>query len=473
MEQLSQDEERSEDTSRVPNRVSLRVGNIRTALAYAFSEVGDGDLGFRLAAHAAAHFLRSSLFEECYRWCRVAQAQLGSHEGSRTHLLLQEAEVISALYIRVDRDDLRNSIRIGLSLARTLDDHERELSLLAAQHIGLCHTGHFCEAVDVSLRSLQLAQRAGTPAGIVMSEWMLACAYHFLGDQAGALRHCKQGFKKGFAHGTINVDLHGFAHRTRALIVLARAFWLSGAVDRAAQVARQAVEEAEQDEQPMTKLVALTYSATVFLWRGDIEESEVLLSRLMEHVDRYNYGQNPAFATALSGEVALLRGEFGTAAVRLREAVRTLRTEKRDNLTTQLEGSLAAALFRCGEILEADAVITAAVDRADGKTRSFTLPELMRMDAEIGVVSRRLDASAAEAMLRHAMRLAKRQHARSFELRSAMSLGELLAREGRTEEAYNILTKVYASFTEGSQTRDIRTARSLIEAWIPPATIEG
>ena len=150
-----------------------------------------------------------------------------------------------------------------------------------------------------------------------------------------------------------------------------------------------------------------------------------------------------------------------------------MRTEKRDNLTTQLEGSLAAALFRCGEILEADAVITAAVDRADGKTRSFTLPELMRMDAEIGVVSRRLDASAAEAMLRHAMRLAKRQHARSFELRSAMSLGELLAREGRTEEAYNILTKVYASFTEGSQTRDIRTARSLIEAWIPPATIEG
>jgi Predicted ATPase len=473
VEQLSQDEERSDDASGISNRVSLQVGNIRIGLAYAFSEAGDGDLGVRLAAHAASHFLRLSLYDECHRWCRIALAQLTSYEGSRTHLLLQEAEAMSALYTRVDRDSLRDSIRIGLSLARTLDDHQGELSLLAAQHIVLCHMGNFVEAVDVSLRSLELAQRAARPDGIVMSEWMLACAYHFLGDQAGALRHCKQGFKTGFANGTMNVDLHGFAHRTRALNVLARALWLSGAVDHAAQVARQAVEESEQDEQPMSKLVALTYSATVLLWRGDLEESEVLLSRLMQHVDRYNYGQNPAFAIALSGEVALLRGEFGTAAVKLREAVRTLRTEKRDNLTTQLEGSLAAALFRCGEILEADAVITAAVDRADGKTRSFTLPELMRMDAEIGIVSRRLDSSAAEVMLRHAMRLAKRQHARSFELRSAMSLGELLAREGRTEEAFATLAKVYGSFTEGSQTRDIRAARSLLEAWAPSATIEG
>src|SRR5690606_34783899 len=120
--------------------------------------------------------------------------------------------------------------------------------------------GDFREAVEVGWRSLELARRVGSPAGIVMSEWMLGCAYHLGGDQAGALQHSEEGFKQAAAHGAMKVDLLGFGHRTRALIVLARALWLSGAADRAAEVARQAVEEAEPDEQPMSMLVALLYA---------------------------------------------------------------------------------------------------------------------------------------------------------------------------------------------------------------------
>src|SRR5690606_39989628 len=104
--------------------------------------------------------------------------------------------------------------------------------------------------------------------------------------------------------------------------------------DRAAQVARQAVEEAELDEQPMSMFLALLYASTVFLWRGDIEESESSVSRLIEHVGRHSFGTNADFGTALSGEVALLRGEFRTAVSRLREALGTL-----DRKSTRLNSS--------------------------------------------------------------------------------------------------------------------------------------
>ncbi len=130
---------------------------------------------------------------------------------------------------------------------------------------------------------------------------------------------------------------------------------------------------------------------------------------------------------------------------------------------------MSEALFECGEILEAEAMITAALERAEARHESFDMPELLRTRAQIGIVSGRLDPHAAKTMLRHSIELANSQGALSLELRSAMALGALLASEERTEEAYAILAEVYGRFTEGYETRDLRTARQLIEAWRPAA----
>src|SRR5690606_37603820 len=376
-----------ENERRAADRDVMQVGNMRTALAWAFSEAGEGGLGVRLAALAVPHFLELSLLGECHRWCQAALSQLGSQKGSETHLILQEALAFSALFTHANVDEVRNSIERALRLARTLNDHKRELGLLAGLHIVKAHAGQFREAVDVSWRSLELARGVGSPAGIVMSEWMLGCAYHFAGDQAGALRHIEEGFKQAAAHGAIKVDLLGFGHRTRALVGLARALWLSGAADRAAQVAHQAVKEAEQNEQPVNVFVALLYASTVFLWRGDIEESEALASRLIQYVSRYSFGPNVAWGIALSGEVALLRGEFQMATNRLREALGTLHAEGRLLLTTTLTRSLSEALLECGETLEAETMITAALDQAEARQGSFDIPELLRTRAQIGIVS--------------------------------------------------------------------------------------
>lgn len=449
------------------DRELMQVGNLRTALAWAFSEAGEGELGVRLAALAAPHLVELSLLEECHRWCQAALSQLGSQQGSATHLILQEALAISALFTRAGGEDVRNSVERALRLARALNDQERELGLLWGLHAFMTHVGQFREAVDVSWRSSDLARRVDSPVGIVMSEWMLGCSYHLVGDQTVALRHTREGFKRAAAHGGITVDLLGFGHRTRALALYARTLWLSGAVDRAAQVARQAVEEAEHNV--LSMCIALLHASTVFLWRGDIEESEALVSRLIQHDSRYSLGSWVDFGIALSGEVALLKGQPRMAANRLREALGTLRAKRRFMFMTALSRSMSEALLECGETLEAEAMITAALEQAEARHGSFDMPELLRTRAQIGIVSGRLDAKSAEAMLRHSMELANSQDALSLELRSAMTLGALLTSEERAEEAYVTLTGVYGRFTEGYETRDLRTARHLIETWGPAA----
>jgi predicted ATPase/DNA-binding winged helix-turn-helix (wHTH) protein len=443
------------------------VCNVRTALVWAFSEQGDAELGVRLAALAAPHFLEMSLLGECHRWCQVGLMHLGSHEGSATHLTLQGALAFSALFIRTDVEEIRRLIERALRLAQDLSDHERELDLLAGLHMFMAHVGDFMGTIEVSQRSVELARRVGSAESIVMSEWMLGCAYHLAGDQASALRHLELGFKHATTHSETKIYLLGFSHRTRALVVLARTLWLCGDVDRAARVARQAVEDAGQNEQPVSVFVALLYASTVFLWRGEVEEAAALVDRLIEHVHRYSFSPNLTMGMALSGEVDLLNGECRTAATKLREALGILQAEKRLLLTTALCRSLAEALLRCQEIPEAEAMIISALEQAEARQKSFDISELMRTRAQIGMVSGRLDAREAEAMLRHSMALATRQGSLSFELRSAMALGELLASEGRTDEAGSLLAEVYGRFTEGHQTRDLRAAKQLIETWCP------
>ena len=68
----------------------------------------------------------------------------------------------------------------------------------------------------------------------------------------------------------------------------------------------------------------------------------------------------------------------------------------------------------------------------------------------------------AEARFQEALDLARRQGARSLELRAAISLSRLWADRGRGEEARQVLAPVYESFTEGLESPDLKTARALI-----------
>ena len=74
------------------------------------------------------------------------------------------------------------------------------------------------------------------------------------------------------------------------------------------------------------------------------------------------------------------------------------------------------------------------------------------------------DQPQAEACFRQALDVARRQQAKSLELRAAMSLARLWQRQGRRDEARQLLAEVYGWFTEGFDTADLREARALLTA---------
>jgi predicted ATPase len=96
--------------------------------------------------------------------------------------------------------------------------------------------------------------------------------------------------------------------------------------------------------------------------------------------------------------------------------------------------------------------------------RGQLLAETHRVQGELLLRQVVPGASQAEACFQQALALARRQQAKSWELRAAMSLSRLWQQQGKRTEAYDLLAPVYGWFTEGFDTADLQEAKALLDA---------
>ena len=88
--------------------------------------------------------------------------------------------------------------------------------------------------------------------------------------------------------------------------------------------------------------------------------------------------------------------------------------------------------------------------------------ESRRLKAELLLMGNDAASEAAQCF-RDAIDVARKQRAKSFELRATMSLARLLDSRGRRDEARMMLAEIYNWFTEGFDTLDLKEAKALID----------
>jgi predicted ATPase len=73
------------------------------------------------------------------------------------------------------------------------------------------------------------------------------------------------------------------------------------------------------------------------------------------------------------------------------------------------------------------------------------------------------DPASAEESFRTALAIAREQGTLGYELRAATSLARLWREQGRRGEARDLLAPLYAWFTEGFDTADLKDAKRLLD----------
>jgi predicted ATPase len=124
--------------------------------------------------------------------------------------------------------------------------------------------------------------------------------------------------------------------------------------------------------------------------------------------------------------------------------------------------TLALTYTALGQHEEAWRCIGEAMTAAEASGETWAHPELQRVAGEIALQSPQPHPAKAQSYFDSALAIARRQQAKSWELRAAMSLARLWRDQGKVQQARELLAPVYGWFTEGFDTRDLKEAKALL-----------
>ena len=122
---------------------------------------------------------------------------------------------------------------------------------------------------------------------------------------------------------------------------------------------------------------------------------------------------------------------------------------------------LTTACLKLGRTDEALQCLAEAAQIIETSDERFYEAELQRLRGE--VLNAVGDGAAAEQNYHQALATAKRQSAKTLELRAATSLARLWCDQGKRDEARDLLAPVYGWFTEGFDTLDLKEAKTLLD----------
>jgi predicted ATPase len=171
-----------------------------------------------------------------------------------------------------------------------------------------------------------------------------------------------------------------------------------------------------------------------------------------------------AQAIFLKGRLLVEQGQNETGIGQMAEAL----THERAGIGLARWNALFAALLaeaygKSGQTNEGLEIVNEELANARVTECCCYQAELHRIKGELLLTENAADEQQAEACFQSALSVSRSQSAKSLELRAAMSLSRLWQRQGKKEEAKNLLAEVYGWFTEGFDTTDLKQAKLLLE----------
>ena len=306
-----------------------------------------------------------------------------------------------------------------------------------------------------------LAEQSGTPAFLMGAHHLVGVSREFLGDMVEASRILDRGRELHVpAQHLTYTAMYGLDPGMIARAMSSRPLWVLGYPDRAIARAQETLALARSQRQPLTLAFAMLVTQGVHLNRGEFAEAIALGEETIALCREYELMQEREWSRCFQGAALAGTGRLQEGIDVLKDSLAVQQSFGSGLVRSAFLAGLGDLLRFAGRIDEGLAAVAEGFDHAARTLEGGYVAELHRAHGEL--LAARGHRDAAEAQLRHAIPYAQRQQARAFELRAATALARLLGADSRRAEAREVLAPVYAWFTEGHETADLRAASATL-----------
>ena len=346
-------------------------------------------------------------------------------------------------------------------------------------------------AWEIGQQLLQLAQTAQDSALLIMAHLGLGGTLLWQGEFSAAREHLEQGVAlyDPLQHHELAFT-YGYDPGMACLSYASLALWILGYPDQALRSAEAALRLAEQFSHPYSQVHTLSWAAVLRQYRregvGAQENAEPAIALSSEH----GFPLWLAMATALRGWALAQQGQLQDMQDSLDQVQQGMETWQATGAAwgrSYYPALLAEVAGHVGQTPHGLQLLEQTLVEIEHGEERIYAAELHRLKGELLLNvegGRRNDerqepttptssvhhssliiqrSRAAEECFRQAITIAQRQNAKSFELRTAVSLGRLWRSQGKTSQAKQLLQPLVDWFTEGFETADLKAAQALLE----------
>jgi predicted ATPase len=236
-----------------------------------------------------------------------------------------------------------------------------------------------------------------------------------------------------------------------------------GYPDQALQNIHEALIQAQELNHPFSLALALVHAALVHHFRREAQAVQERTEALMTLSNEQGFQHWLAYGSILRGWALTALGEGAEGISQMRQGLVARRALGAEVHRPCFLSLLAEAYGEVGQPEEGLTVLLEALAIVDNTGERYWEAELHRRKGEFLLIQQGQKVEEAEECFQKALDNARRQQAKSLELRAAISLSRLWQQQGKQEEAHQLLAEIYGWFTEGFDTADLKEAKVLLE----------
>ena len=225
--------------------------------------------------------------------------------------------------------------------------------------------------------------------------------------------------------------------------------------------------QAQASSHAFTLARALFYAASVHQSRREGAAAQDRAEAALALMTAQGVGHLVGSVTCLRGWALAVQGQGETGMALMHQGLVAERATGSVLGRSLFLTRLAEVYGASGQAEEGLRLLAEALAHVDLTGERYCEAEVYRIKGELRRQQAAADTPQAEACFQHALAIARRQQARAWELRAALSLSRLWQRQGKRGEAYDLLAPIYGGFTEGFDTADLQDAKALLEAVAP------